>query len=425
MSDAEVGTESGSGADRRARDASKVHPRIRVAAEWTWRLLILLAGLYVLVRIFFEFKEVLVPVALAILGSALLVPVVDAMDRRRVPRSLAVLGTMVVAIGVVVTGLGFVVREFIRGVPELAEQLRVTIDRTKEWLVEGPAHLDPKQVSNVGGDILDVIEHNQEKVTSGALATATTAGQIATGGLLTVFLMIFFIYGGGQIWDFLVKAVPSSNRERVSAAGVAGFGTLVGYVRATVIVALVDAVAIGIGLAILGVPLALPLATLVFLGAFIPIVGALLSGSLAVLVALVTQGWVAAAIALAIVVGVMQLESHVMQPFLLGRTVRLHPVAVVLAIAAGIVAGGIVGGLLAVPLVAFLNTFIRDLNGSAPVVEEADDHRPGEGIYVAEPDEPHWDYFLRRPTPAESGADDPSPAEADPDSEREADDTGR
>lgn len=151
--------------------------------------------------------------------------------------------------------------------------------------------------------------------------------------------------------------------------------------------AFVDACGISVGLANLQVPLALPLASLVFLGAFIPIVGALLSGSLAVLVALITQGWLAAVVALAIVVGVMQLESHVLQPFLLGRSVRPHPVAVVLGIAAGLVSAGIIGGLLAVPLIAFLNTAIRHLKDS----EGAADDQEAAGGHVVEPSEPVWD----------------------------------
>ncbi|MFE0748790.1 AI-2E family transporter [Gordonia sp. NPDC058843] len=368
-------------------DRAKVHPQVRAAAEWAWRLLLLVAAGYVATRVFREFEEVLVPVALAILISAMLVPGVDALDRRGLPRSLAVIVNLIVATGLLAAVMTFVVREFIDGVPELAEQVRVTVEKTREWLINGPLGLDRDQVRNIGTDTLNFIQHNQDRVTSGALATATTATEIITGALLTLFLVIFFLYGGGQIWRFSVNVIPAANRNRVWEAGIAGFGTLVGYVRATVAVAFVDACGIGIGLAILQVPLALPLASLVFLGAFIPIVGALVTGTLAVLVALVTQGWIAAVVALAIVIGVMQLESHVLQPFLLGRSVRLHPVAVVLGIAAGLVSAGIIGGLLAVPLIAFFNTAIRRLKGRG-VDGDGNDGRPG---VVAEPDPPVWD----------------------------------
>ncbi len=388
MSEAEPAGRPSVAPDLASLDRARVHPQVRAAAEWAWRLLLLLVTAYVAAKLFVEFEEVLVPVALAILVAAMLVPAVDALDRRGVPRSLAVLLNILLALGFIAGVMTFVVREFMRGVPQLVEEVSATVERTKSWLIEGPLDLDPEQVRNAGTDILDFLQHNQDRVTSGALATATTASEIITGALLTLFLLIFFLYGGGQIWRFSTGIVPAGSRDRVWHAGIAGFGTLVGYVRATVAVAFVDACGIGVGLAILQVPLALPLASLVFLGAFIPIVGALLSGSLAVLVALITQGWIAAVVALAIVVGVMQLESHVLQPFLLGRSVRLHPVAVVLGIAAGLVSAGIIGGLLAVPLIAFLNTAIRHLKGTSAA------HAASEAVtggYVAEPSEPVWD----------------------------------
>ncbi|MFW0783074.1 AI-2E family transporter [Gordonia sp. CPCC 206044] len=393
MSDAETAdrVDRDRAGDLAMLDRGKVHPLVRATAEWCWRLLIIVAAVYVLLRLFNEFEEVLVPVALAILGAAMLVPVVDWLDRRRIPRALAVVIVLVVALGLLSAVMTFVVQEFIRGFPELTKQITVTVDRSRDWLTNGPLDIDDEQVGNLGTDITDFLQHNQDKLTSGALATATTATEIVTGALLAVFVLIFFLYGGGQIWTFVTKVVPHGTRGRVRAAGNAGFGTLVGYVRATVAVAFVDALGIGVGLAILGVPLALPLASLVFLGAFIPIVGALVTGTLAVLVALVTQGWIAAVIALAIVVGVMQLESHVLQPFLLGRSVRLHPVAVVLGIAAGIVAAGIIGGLLAVPMIAFANTAVRHLSGSADSARRRASAR--EGMYVAEPDAPRWDRF--------------------------------
>ncbi|WP_238423214.1 AI-2E family transporter [Gordonia sp. 'Campus'] len=410
MSEAERADRPREARDLASIDRAKVHPQVRAAAEWSWRLLLILAVGYVAARMFVEFEEVLVPVALAILISAMLVPGVDALDRRGVPRSLAVIINLVVAIGLLAAVMTFVVREFIDGVPELAEQVRVTVEKTREWLINGPLGLDREQVRNLGTDTLDFIQHNQDRVTSGALATATTATEIVTGALLTLFLLIFFLYGGGQIWQFSVKLIPEANRNRVWEAGIAGFGTLVGYVRATVAVAFVDACGIGIGLAILQVPLALPLASLVFLGAFIPIVGALVTGSLAVLVALVTQGWIAAVVALAIVVGVMQIESHVLQPFLLGRSVRLHPVAVVLGIAAGLVSAGIIGGLLAVPLIAFLNTVIRRLRGH--VDDDDDRDRP-----VTEPDPPVWDTD-DPDAAAEALVEGEGPGEQEPDGDR-------
>ena len=175
--------------------------------------------------------------------------------------------------------------------------------------------------------------------------------------------MIFLLLEGDRIWRWLVHLLPAPTHDRVDTAGRAGWQTLTSYVRATVVVATADAVGIGVGAALLGVPLAIPLAVLVFLGAFVPIVGAFLSGGVAVLVALVALGPVQALIMLGIVIAVQQLEAHVLQPFLLGRAVSVHPLAVVLAIGAGLLVAGIVGALFSVPLVAFLNTAIHSLRG--------------------------------------------------------------
>lgn len=371
-------------------DRAKVPALVRATAEWGWRLLVIAAAVWAVMEVFSRFEEVLVPVALAILVSAMLVPFVDLMNRHRTPRSLAVVIAIIGSLAVVAGVMTFVVREFVRGLPALTAAITETVDQVRNWLVDGPLRLDEDQVRNFGSDVINMLQNNQERLTSGALATATTATEILTGALLTLFLVIFFLYGGGQIWEFVTRVIPRGTRPRVHAAGIAGFGTLIGYVRATVVVAFVDALGIGVGLAILQVPLALPLGSLVFLGAFVPIVGALATGTLAVLVALVTKGWIAAVIALAIVVGVMQLESHVLQPFLLGRTVRLHPVAVVLAIAGGIVAGGIVGGLLAVPLIAFANTAVRYLHTHDPTVHE-DAPAADAPLHHAESDSPTWD----------------------------------
>ena len=160
--------------------------------------------------------------------------------------------------------------------------------------------------------------------------------------------------------------------DRVRDAGRAGFGSLIGYVRATFVVALVDAVGIGTGLAIMGIPLALPLASLVFLGAFVPLVGAVITGFVAVVVALIAKGWIYALIALGLIIAVQQLEAHVLQPIVMGRAVSVHPLAVVLAIAGGSVTAGVIGALIAVPIVAFLNSAIRVLIADDPAAVEAD-----------------------------------------------------
>jgi len=352
----------------RPSPAEAVHPYVRVAAAWTWRLLVLFAGFLTFCYLVVQLDIVFVPLAIALLASAMLLPLVDWMHRRRVPRAAAVVIAIIASIGVVAGIMTFVVEQFIEGLPQLGDQITASVTDLEGWLAQGPLHISEDQIRQASDNVVKAIQDNQAAVTSGALSTATVVGEILTGTLLTLFILIFFLYDGSKIWEFVTRLAPRSARRRVRIAGSQGFRSLVGYVRATVAVAAADAVGIGVGLAILGVPLALPLASLVFIGAFVPIVGALLAGFLAVFVALVTKGFLTALLTLVIVVAVMQLEAHVLQPLLLGRAVRIHPLAVVLAITVGIVTAGIVGGLLAVPIVALLNTAIRSL-----LVEDPDE----------------------------------------------------
>lgn len=366
-----------------------VDPTVRKAAAWTWRLLVLGAGVLATLWLMDRLAVIVVPVALAVMLSALLVPAVDWLDRHRVPRGGAVavvLLTSGAAFGGILT---FVVSQFISGLPDLVTQVERSIDSATRWLTEGPPHLSREQFDKAGDTAIKAIRDNQEKLTHGALSTAATLTEILTGAALTLFTVLFLLYGGRNIYAFLTKVIPSGSRERVRDAGRAGFASLIGYVRATVLVALVDAVGIGTGLAIMGVPLALPLASLVFLGAFIPVVGAVITGMLAVVVALLTKGVVFALITLGLIIAVMQLEGHVLQPLLMGRAVSIHPLAVVLAIAAGGVLAGIVGALLAVPAVAFLNSAVRVLIADDPVAEAAELEAGGDAPVVhATPDTP-------------------------------------
>ena len=311
----------------------------------------------------------MVPVALALMLTALMIPAVDFLDRRGAPRGGAVALVLLSGIAIVGGMLTFVVSQFVTGLPGLVEQVTQSIESTRTWLIEGPAHLSKDQITNAGNSAIEALRNNQAKLTSGALSTAATVTEIVTGALLVLFTLIFFLHGGRNIWQFVTKIFPENVQERVRDAGRAGFQSLIGYVRATFLVALVDAVGIGTGLAIMGVPLALPLASLVFLGAFIPLVGAVIAGFLAVVVALLAKGFIYALITLALIIAVQQLEGHVLQPLVMGRAVSIHPLAVVLAIAAGGVLAGIVGALLAVPTVAFLNSAVRVLLAREPEAE--------------------------------------------------------
>ncbi|MEC3974665.1 AI-2E family transporter [Amycolatopsis sp. H20-H5] len=344
------------------QDVTGLVPRgLRVTAALAWRFLVVIAALYVIVFLVGYLSVVVIPVSIALLLAALLAPAVAALVKRRFPRGLAAAIVLIAGLAVLGGLLTFVVVQFSDGLPQLQKQLNDSLNQIKDWLLNGPPHLRQEQIQDFINQAIGFLQKNQGSITTTALTTASTVGEILTGFLLSLFILIFFLSGGEQIWTFLVRGVPRHVRKRVDVAGRRGFASLVSYVRATAAVAVVDAVGIGIGLWIVGVPLVIPLATLVFLGAFIPIIGAVIAGGVAVLIALVTNGPLGAVVVLAIVIGVMQLESHVLQPLLLGRAVRLHPLAVVLAITAGLVSAGIAGALLSVPLLAVLNAGVRSL----------------------------------------------------------------
>lgn len=339
----------------------KVPKGLRISAALAWRFLVVVGALYILVKALSYVSVVIVPLAIALLLAALMIPAVRRLRRLRVPHSLAAVIVMIAGLALLGGILTFVVVQFTNGLPALQGRINASLDQIQNWLIHGPLHLQQSQIQDFINQAVQLLQRNQAELTSQALSTAGVVGEALTGFLLMLFTLIFFLIGGEQIWTFLIRGVPAPVRDRVDLAGRRGFASLVNYVRATAAVAIVDAVGIGIGLWIVGVPLVIPLATLVFLGAFVPIVGAVVTGAVAVLVALVANGFVAALIVLAIVIAVMQLESHILQPLLLGRAVRLHPLAVVLAITAGIVIAGIAGGVLAVPLLAILNSGIRSL----------------------------------------------------------------
>lgn len=364
-----------------------VTPLVRKAAAWSWRLLLIFAAIVTLLWLILRLEILFVPVALATILSALLMPVVDFLDRRGAPRGGAV--ALVLLSGIALFGglMAFVITQFVDGAPALVSQVTTSIEGVGTWLTDGPLHVSDQQINQARDTAIEALQSNQEKLTSGALSTAGTLTEIVTGALLVLFTLIFLLQGGRNIFDFVTRIVPSHVRHRVRDAGRAGFHSLIGYVRATFLVAAVDAIGIGVGLAIMGIPLALPLASLVFLGAFVPLVGAVLTGFVAVIVALIAKGWVYALITLALIIAVQQLEGHVLQPLVMGRAVAIHPLAIVLVIAGGAVLAGIVGALLAVPALAFLNSAIRVLTADDPEAEKAAMAAEDEPVVHAEPDD--------------------------------------
>lgn len=327
---------------------------LRVAAAWSWRALVVGAALYALLVLAGYVAVVVVPVIVALLLAALLQPGAALLVRRRWPHALAAATMLVVGVSVVAGIVTLVVERFTAGYDELADQVGQGIEQVQRFVTDN-FPVSQAQIDRTLASAQQSVIDNRDTLTAGALTTAATLSEVLTGTVLALFTLFFFLKDGRPIWLWFVGLAPRASRPYLDEAARRAWRTLVSYVRATALVALSDAILIGIALAVLGVPLAIPLAALVFLGAFVPILGSFLAGTAAVLVALVSNGLVTALIVLGTTLLIMQLEGHVLQPLLLGRAVRVHPLAVVLSIGAGLLLAGIFGALVAVPLVACLN----------------------------------------------------------------------
>jgi len=317
-------------------------------------------------------------VAVAILLTALMLPVAEALKKGRwgLPRAAATAITVLGAIAAIVAALIVIGGQIAGQGSELSDNVVNGFNKLSDWLSNGPLtnwlrngplHISASWLdsSTWMSKITDFLKASGSTIAGYAAEFGAQVGHFLAGLALALFALFYFIYDGRGIFTFMLNFIPRASRERVDQAAVRGWRSLSSYVRATILVALADSIGVLIVALILGVPAAPALAALVFIGAFVPIVGALVSGSVAVLVALVALGWVQALIMLGGVILVMQVEGHVLQPFLLGRAVKLHPLAVVLAIAVGVIAAGIVGALLAVPLLAFTKSFVLSLAGGA------------------------------------------------------------
>ncbi|MEE4543530.1 AI-2E family transporter [Streptomyces sp. V4-01] len=331
---------------------------MRVAAEVGWRLLVLAGTVWVLMRVIGAVRLVVLAFVAGLLITALLQPFVARLKRAGVPRSLA---TALVCIGgFVVMGLvgWFVVWQVMDNIDNLSSSLQDGISEGKKWLLNSPFHVTDDQINQVANNLSNALSHNTKQLTDAGLQGVTFLVELLTGMLLAMFSTIFLLYDGPNIWNWVLRLFPEAARDGLAGAGPRAWETLTGYVRGTVIVAMIDAIFIGVGIFFLGVPMAVPLAVVIFLSSFVPLVGAVASGAVAVVVSLVTQGPFTALMVLVVVLAVQQIEGHILQPFILGRAVRVHPLAVVLSVAAGSLVAGIGGAVVAVPLVAVGNTVV-------------------------------------------------------------------
>ncbi|MEV6944081.1 AI-2E family transporter [Streptomyces sp. NPDC051172] len=344
---------------------------VRVAAEAGWRLLVLAGTVWVLMRVISAVQLVVFAFVVALLITALLQPTVARLKSYGVPRGPATALTAI--LGFVVMGLlgWFVTWQIMENIDNLSNQIQNGIDDLRNWLLKSPFHVTDKQINQIAKNLREAVGANTDQITSFGLEGVQVVVEALTGILLTFFSTLFLLYDGRRIWEWTLKLVPAAARPGVAGAGPRAWRTLTAYVRGTVLVALIDAIFIGLGIYFLNVPMAVPLAVFIFLFSFIPLVGAVASGALAVVVALVTQGVFTAVMTLLVVLAVQQIEGHILQPFILGRAVRVHPLAVVLSVAAGGMVAGIGGAVVAVPLVAVTNTAVGYLRAYSAGLADA------------------------------------------------------
>jgi putative heme transporter len=344
---------------------------IDLAAAWAWRFLVIAGAAYVVGILIATFTVLVLPLVIALFFAALAVPAVDLMHRLHCPRGVASLLVVIGGIGLVALLLTVAGQQIANGANDLAEQVVDGIEQIRTWLKDGPLHASDSQINGYLKQAQDLVTSGNSQVVTRVTEVSTAVSHIVAGIFIVLFATYFFLADGERIWAWLVRIFPRAARARVDSSGRVAWTSLTRFVRATVLVAVTDAIGIMIVAAILKVPFVFAIGVLVFLGAFIPMIGAALSGSVAVLVALVAHGPIVALIMLGGVVAVQQLEAHVLQPFLLGRFVSVHPLGVIVAIAAGVLVAGIPGALVAVPLVAALNAVVLHLSGSIRAERDA------------------------------------------------------
>jgi predicted PurR-regulated permease PerM len=351
---------------------------VDLAAAWSWRFLVVVAAGYVVARAIALFAVVVLPLVIALLLTALIIPLVSLLTRAGLPRGLASLLGVLAMIGLLVTLLTFAGQQIAQGASDLSAQVVTGLDQIRDWLKTGPMGASDSQIDGYIQSAQDAVTSSNAEIVSRLTEVTTAVSHIVAGVFIVLFGTYFFLADGARIWAWIVRVFPRASRARADSSGRIAWTSLTAFVRATVLVALVDAVGIMVVAAILKVPFVFAIGVLVFIGAFIPMIGAFLSGTVAVLVALVDQGPVVALIMLGGVVLVQQIEAHVLQPFLLGRLVSVHPLAVIVAIAMGVLVAGIAGALVAVPFVAAANAVVLHLADHARVQRDAEETPVGD-----------------------------------------------
>ena len=336
---------------------------VRTAAGWAWRILLFAALIWGAGWLLSEFSGVTVPLGIAFLLTALLNPLVNRLKQWNWPPLLAAAGgllVMVLVIAAIGWGIGATAA---KQAPALVDETVAGFQAFMQWLAGDPWHIDQAQIDQWMRSLTTWVTESRAVLAGYAARVGASVGHFFAGIAIAMIATFFFLAEGRHLWRGVVGLLPVRYQASTDAAAERGWISLVSYMRAQVIVSAVDAAGVAIIAAALGVPMALALFALTFVVCFVPVVGAVIAGTVATSLALITHGWVAALIMLGGTIAVMWLESHLLQPLLLGRAASLHPLAVLIGIAVGATVGGIVGALVVIPVMAFFAAFIRHLRG--------------------------------------------------------------
>jgi predicted PurR-regulated permease PerM len=345
-----------SGAPDPVEDAVPVG--VRIAGAYAWRILVVVAVLALVGILVVRLEDIVIPFLIALILSALLVPLARFLQRHHWPKWVAVLTSWIVVLAAIGALTLVVTAQIQHDLPALEKHLHSSIRKLQDLINTQPFGITAKQINRWVDDGTTYLQKHASSLAGGVKSAGTGALHALEGVFIVIFTTLFVLIDGGRIWAWVIRLFPRRARSRIDAAGQAGWRTLTSFIRVQLVVAVTDAIGIAVGAAIFGVPLAIPIGVIVFICAFVPVVGAIVAGVVAVLIALVFNGWVIALVVLGIVLLVQQLESHVLHPLLTGSAVKVHPLGIVLGVAAGSSIAGVAGAFFAVPFIATVNAMI-------------------------------------------------------------------
>jgi len=370
--EAAAGAQPASGTTGGPGDRGQVSPDMQVprllrqTAAWSWRLLITAVVVYLLFRLADYLRLVTLPFIAALLFTALLHPLAGWLRRRGAGALLSTWCCFLIALLIIGGAVTLVATQISADYPTLFNETQRTATEVARSLAGPPFHLNKARLAKLIAEGLKYISQHKSVVAGTVLSTGKYALEFLTGIILTLFISFFLLKDGQRIWRFVISGIKGEAHQRADRAGAAAWQAVVHYIRGTTVVAAIHALFIGLALWLLGVPLLAPFIVLIFLAAYVPIIGILVVGALAILVTLATKGWVAAVILLGVFILENQIEDHLLQPLVVGRIIRLHPLAIILVLAVGGVVAGIPGAIIAVPVTAVITYAWPELRDGTP-----------------------------------------------------------